>query len=674
MAEPKFEVDKDNFEFQVAYDLIAETNQSLFITGRAGTGKSTLLKYAKKNIKKNFVIVAPTGIAAMNVGGATIHSFFGLPPRPLMRDDDDIRLFPKGHPKRKMIEQMDTLFIDEVSMVRADIIDAIDTSLRRNGLFPKMPFGGKQVVFIGDLFQLEPVSRKGSEEHAIMEEMYDSPFFFNAQVFRNFSLQGIELQVMYRQKEKQFIALLDKIRNGAMEAEDLYLLNSRCLPLEADRADDYTINLTSRNDIAAQVNKSKLDRLRGRAYNYKGTVEGEFDMRKCPAEEELVLKEGAQVMFLRNDNEKRWVNGTISKVAKLENDSIEVELPDGRKFDVETAEWENKEYVFDRRARSIRQEIKGTFSQFPLALAWAVTIHKSQGLTFDKVIVDLGSGAFAGGQTYVALSRCRTFEGLILKSRVKPQDIFIDERIRDYSGNVNNYSQLERSLESGKEEYRHMQIELAKVRKAKADEKKAKEEIKERMLEEASEAKADKKVKAAGHNLQVKHIQGSTNPSANLPPAAIEANRLYSQGLETIHNKNYAEAIELFEKALELLNEDDSDTSFFPLSGALYKLGLCYYATGNFNTSIKFFTQAILNREDEADYYFYRGAAHYRLKENAEALEDYETALILKPDMAQAAYNMGVVKNLMGDDTGAAYDWKQAANMGHEKAKLLIKG
>ena len=651
-------IDEDNFEFKTAYELIAETNHNLFITGRAGTGKSTLLKYVQENTPKNFVVVAPTGIAAMNVGGVTLHSFFGLPLRPLMRDDEDIPQFYRGHPKRKLIEEMDTLFIDEVSMVRADLIDAIDTSLRRNGLFPSQPFGGKQVVFIGDLFQLEPVMKKGSEEHAIMEEMYASPFFFDAQVFRNAELLGIELQTVYRQKEQEFVSLLDKIRHGNMEEEDLHRLNSRYLPQEADKAEDYTITLTSRNDIAASVNKSKLDTLRGREYKYKGTIDGDFDLRRSPAEETLTLKEGAQVMFLKNDPDRRWVNGTIAKISELDTEKVKVQLENGDEHEIIPEQWENQEYTFDRRAQKITQNLKGTFKQYPLTLAWAVTIHKSQGLTFDKVIIDLGKGAFAGGQTYVALSRCRTFEGMILKSKIRPEDIFSDERVVDFSAKVNNYRQLEQRLKDGKEEYRKLRDELEKLRKVRRDGAKARAELKEEK----------KKMKMEGDLVPVKK---SPSPSMKVSPNIVEANKLYSLALEEINKKSYRNAINHFLTAFSLV-ESVGESSFFPMAGAQYKAGLCYYALKEYEKAIRYFTQAIDERQ-EADYYFYRGSAHYQLKNYDEALADYNETLFINPLMAQALFNRGIIKSVLGDNAGAAVDWKRAAAQGHERAGEMVK-
>ena len=661
MLELPLKIDLDNYEFATACSLISETNHNIFITGRAGTGKSTLLKYILSTVQKNFVIVAPTGIAAMNVGGVTIHSFFGLPLRPLVRDDEDIRQFHKGHPKRKLIEEMDTLFIDEVSMVRSDIIDAIDTSLRRNGLFPTQPFGGKQVVFIGDLFQLEPVMKKGSEEHAIMEEMYASPFFFDAQVFRNTELLGIELQTVYRQKEQEFIDLLDKIRMRTMEEEDLNRLNSRYLPAEAERGEDYTITLTSRNDIAFNVNKTKLDRLGGREYKYTGSTDGDFDLRRCPADEVLILKEGSQVMFLKNDSEKRWVNGTIAKISRLENDKIEVQLEDGKVYEVEQEEWENQEYTFDRRARKINQVLKGKFKQFPLTLAWAVTVHKSQGLTFDKVIIDLGKGAFAGGQTYVALSRCRTFEGMILKSKIRPEDIFIDERVVDFSERVNNYRQLEQRLQDGKEEYTKMRVELEALRKARA-----------KAARDRAEAKEDKKRMDEDTETKVIKMPEKRTTSFKVSAGVVEANKLYSFATEAISKKQYKEAIGFFENAFSLVQMEE-DEGLFPMAGALFKAGICYYAMKEYDMAIRYFSQGISVRDDEADYYYYRGSAHYQLKRFNEALVDYDEAILLNKEMPQAYFNRGIVRNLLGDTTGANGDWKKAAALGHERAADLVK-
>lgn len=425
-----------NPELNKAFKLIEETNHSLFLTGRAGTGKSTFLRKIRAEIDKRFVILAPTGIAAINVQGMTIHSFFQFPLRPLLPNDKEIKAFEKKSEKRKVIEKMEVLVIDEISMVRADLLDAIDTSLRRNTGNPLLPFGGKQVVMIGDLFQLEPVTPVKTGEHAIIFKNYDNPFFFSAHVFKSLKLTGIELKKVYRQVDKTFIRLLDSVRLGKVSRTELDILNNRYDPNISVEDHHFTITLASVNRVVDKVNKAQLARLPSPLKVYHGKVVDDFSPDRFPADINLKLKEGAQVIFVKNDVEKRWVNGTIGRIQSLDSDFIEVELGSGRTVFVEPVTWENIEFRYDKEEKKIVEEIKGSYTQYPLKLAWAITIHKSQGMTFDDIIVDLGRGAFAGGQTYVALSRCRTLEGIRLKTPIRSRDIFIDPAVVEFAGTL----------------------------------------------------------------------------------------------------------------------------------------------------------------------------------------------------------------------------------------------
>jgi tetratricopeptide (TPR) repeat protein len=427
-------LDLDNKEFKIAFDLVSNSNKSFFLTGKAGTGKSTFLKYIVENVDKNIVVVAPTGIAAINANGATIHSFFRFPLRPLVPDDDDIPIFYKGNEKRKIISTMDTLIIDEISMVRSDLLDGIDYSLRNNGGDPKKAFGGKQIVYVGDIFQLEPVVRR--EEKEVLNEFYKSTYFFDAKVLKNKKITTIELQKTYRQKDKSFINLLDKIRHGEHSQSDLKKINSRVILDSKLNNHDFTITLTTTNDIANKLNSLTLKKIAKSSYTFYADVIDDFDENKYPTESELNLKEGAQVIFLKNDPNGRWVNGTIAKIYKLSEDYIKVKLKNGIIHNVETFVWENIKYTYNIRQKKIEQEILGTFEQYPLKLAWAITINKSQGMTFDKVVIDFGTGTFTGGQTYVALSRVTSFEGLFLKHKIYPTDIYIDGKIREFASSL----------------------------------------------------------------------------------------------------------------------------------------------------------------------------------------------------------------------------------------------
>jgi ATP-dependent exoDNAse (exonuclease V) alpha subunit len=422
-------IDYNSSHFKRTFDVLENTSESIFITGKAGTGKSTLLRHFVANTKKQVVVLAPTGIAAINVGGSTVHSFFRLPFRPIVQDDEEIHRFAKSTEKFKILHKLDTLIIDEVSMLRADLIDAIDQSLRLNGGDPNKPFGGKQVVFFGDLFQLEPVVQNNEVERYLFNEYYNSHYFFDARVFRELHLSCIELRKVYRQSDPDFINLLDSIRLKKADDNDLEKLNSRIDRYFEPTNDDFYVTLATRNNTAAGINEYNLSKLGGVEYVYKGIIENEFSLKQLPTEQILVLKEGAQIIFIKNHETRKWVNGTIGKVHKLAPDKIEIQLPNGDIEEVRMETWENKLYKWDAMNRRVKSEVIGTFKQFPIKLAWAITIHKSQGLTFDKMILEMGGGTFAHGQLYVALSRCRSFEGLILREPIRYKDIIIDDRV-----------------------------------------------------------------------------------------------------------------------------------------------------------------------------------------------------------------------------------------------------
>lgn len=412
-------------DFKNALDLIENEGKHLFITGRAGTGKSTLLQLFRNTTKKKTVVLAPTGIAALNVKGQTIHSFFGFPPKPL--EPHEI----KKRRKRSLYKKMELLIIDEISMVRADLLDNIDRFLRINREIP-LPFGGVQVVFFGDLFQLPPVV--ASEVEAMkFQFQYESPYFFSSFVIsEGFPIEMLELRKVYRQDSRHFLRLLEAVRLNRIDFEDLEEFNERYLP--NFQAEDFYITLSARNATANRINNKELGQLETEEKVYLATVSGIFKETLYPTEAALKLKVDAQVMFIKNDPEKKFVNGTIGKVKSLHPDLIKVEVEENsglrRLIEVERMEWEIVKYREDEKdARKIKTETLGTFRQFPLKLAWAITIHKSQGKTFDKVIIDLGRGAFEHGQTYVALSRCRTLEGIVLKQRLQGKDIMTDERV-----------------------------------------------------------------------------------------------------------------------------------------------------------------------------------------------------------------------------------------------------
>ena len=411
-------------EFSNAFEQLENTNNSFYITGNAGTGKSTLLYYFKEKTKKKTVLLAPTGIAAVNIGGSTIHSFFRFPLHVI--NAEDIR---KLWGKESLFQALETLVIDEVSMVRADIMDAVDRSLRLNRHRPLEPFGGVQMVLIGDLFQLPPVVGPELEEYFM--ERYETPFFYSANVFKEIELQKIELKNNFRQDDPAFRALLNKVRTREMEMEDLHKINERYASSLKLGRHDLAVMLTSTNARAASINLERLVSLPSKEFIYSAETTDDFDEKSYPTDKVLRLKKGAQVMMIKNDPNKRWVNGTLGIVEDLAFDAITISF-DGVHQTIEQSTWEKLEYEYDRENGVIEPFVTGSFRQYPIKLAWAMTIHKSQGKTFTKVIIDLGRGAFAHGQAYVALSRCRTFEGIFLKTPFRPSDIIVDQRIKEW--------------------------------------------------------------------------------------------------------------------------------------------------------------------------------------------------------------------------------------------------
>ena len=447
------QIDTHNPEFQDALNLIQYTRQSVFLTGKAGTGKSTFLKYVCAHVKKKHVVLAPTGIAAINAGGSTLHSFFKLPFHPLLPDDPNFSLkggklhsflkYSAEH--RKLIKEIELVIIDEISMVRADIIDFIDKVLRVYSQNMREPFGGKQILLVGDVFQLEPVVK--SDEREMLNRFYPSPYFFSARVFNEIELVSIELTKVYRQSDKAFVSVLDHIRTNTANATDLQLLNTRYGTEIEESENDMYITLATRRDTVDYINEKKLAELPGESAILKGEIKGEFPENSLPTLMELELKPGAQIIFIKNDFEKRWVNGTIGTVAGIdENDTLYVITEDGREFDVKKERWANIRYRYNEVEKKIEEEELGVFIQYPVRLAWAITIHKSQGLTFSRVVIDFTGGVFAGGQTYVALSRCTSLDGIQLKKPIARGDIFVRPEIVAFAQRFNNRQAIDKAL------------------------------------------------------------------------------------------------------------------------------------------------------------------------------------------------------------------------------------
>ncbi len=414
-----------NADFERALELIKGGDEHVFITGRAGTGKTTLLHLLRDETTRNVAVVAPTGLAAISVGGQTIHSFFRLPPR--FVDLREIRAMRHT----SVMKALDLLIIDEVSMVRADLMDGIDQALRLNRRCDE-PFGGVQLAMFGDLWQLPPVVRE-PELKEYFEETYGGPYFFQALVWRECVGRSVDLEKIYRQKDDaEFRNILQHIRDGEPGEETLRALNGRVMPKASLPDPDSHIVLTATNDAAFRENSRRLMALPGKAKTYSAEVSGKFDTAAFPTEPALTLKVGARVMFLRNDPDRRWINGSWGLVTALGDEGPTVQLEDGTAHAVARTAWENLAYQYDRGTKQITREQIGAYKQLPLRLGWAITIHKSQGQTFDRVYIDLGRGAFSHGQTYVGLSRCRTLAGLALAHPVRPDDVILDEQIGDY--------------------------------------------------------------------------------------------------------------------------------------------------------------------------------------------------------------------------------------------------
>lgn len=419
-----------NEQFMKALKTIEDTNKSVFITGKAGTGKSTFLKYFREKTRKNIAVVAPTGVAAVNVQGQTLHSFFKFKPDITPDKVKDIR--PKN---RDLYKKTDTIVIDEVSMVRADLMDCVDKFLRMHGRDKHLPFGGIQMVFIGDLYQLPPVI--SSKEREMVKTLYKSPYFFSSHVFEgDYSFEFIELQKIYRQSDEDFIRILNSIRNNTITDEDIETINQR-YRLDFNDEGDFYIYLTTTNDIADSINTMKLNDIKGKTYRLKGSIEGNFHLKELPTVLDLTIKKGAQVMLLNNDPYGRWINGTIGMVVDIErvkdeDDRIIVELQSSEEVEVLPFTWEMFEFVYDNKSNSVKTNIIGSFTQYPIKLAWAITIHKAQGMTFDKVVIDIGRGTFSHGQLYVALSRCKTLNGIVIKKQISKKHILMDKRVLEF--------------------------------------------------------------------------------------------------------------------------------------------------------------------------------------------------------------------------------------------------
>lgn len=647
----EFQLDTDNREFQDALQLITHTRQSVFLTGKAGTGKSTFLKYICAHTKKKHVVLAPTGIAAINAKGVTLHSFFKLPFRPMLPDDPDLSLnkgrifeffkYRKEH--RKLISEVELIIIDEISMVRADIIDSVDRILRVFSGNMRLPFGGKQLLFVGDVFQLEPVVP--SDQKEILSLFYASPFFFSARVFKSINLVPIELQKVYRQTDPVFINILDRIRNNAARRQELDILNGRCFPDFVPRNEDMYITLATRRDQVDFINEKRLSELPGEEFVSYGRIEGDFPESSLPTQLNLSIKEQAQVIFIDNDHERRWVNGTIGMVSGIdENGNVYVLLENGIEHLVEPTSWRNYKYKYNEKERRIEEEIVGTFEQLPIRLAWAITVHKSQGLTFSRVVVDLTGGVFAGGQTYVALSRCTTLEGLVLKSRVTSHDIFVRKEIVQFSQIFNSKELIESSL-------RESEAELLYARAA--------HDFNRGNIKDAVESfakavgKRNELDKPLVQRLLRSKLQQINTQRDQLKKLKEElyaqreilkeyAREYYLMGNECVTKANDPNAaLRSFDKALKLYPEYVD--AWVRKGVTLLDMGEEYEAQVALNEAVKLSPQSFKAR-------YNRGKCFLRMKYYEEAVADLLKAVSIKPEHAAAHEYLAETYRYTGDE------------------------